>query len=119
MYRGSYTYNDATVNWPDAKPCRWFSRRYLIANLSYGIGDSIFELLAVHALVRSIAGVPLSEGSAASPDSDVMKKLTAKLSELVGEDAANAFASSYNNPAQVGPSPGWHVHYLKPIGCSV
>ncbi|KAG5221159.1 Glycosyltransferase Family protein [Salix suchowensis] len=29
-----------------------------------------------------------------------MKKLTAKLSELVGEDAANAFASSYNNPAQ-------------------
>ncbi|KAF9500564.1 hypothetical protein BDN71DRAFT_1440673 [Pleurotus eryngii] len=55
---------------------------------------------AVHALVRSVAGVPLPKGSAAPPDSDVMKKLTAKLSELVGEDAANAFASSYNNPAQ-------------------
>lgn len=67
------------------------------------------EVLAVHALVRSIAGVPLPEGSAAPPDSDVMKKLTAKLSELVGEDAANAFASSYNNPTQVGSSVRWHV----------
>ncbi|KDQ33384.1 hypothetical protein PLEOSDRAFT_1095416 [Pleurotus ostreatus PC15] len=49
---------------------------------------------------QNLADGSVEEGSAAPPDSDVMKKLTAKLSELVGEDAAKAFASSYDNPAQ-------------------